>query len=202
LHFPGKRFTAVRQHRQEVLMPSRDQDFFVITGGPGSGKSTLLDRLEQDGFARSTEAGRGIVQDQMAIGGSALPWDDKVLFAELMLCWEMRSHRLATQHAAIGPILFDRGVPDIIGYLRLEKLPIPDHIQRATEQFRYNARVFIAPPWPEIYRQDAERKQDSDTARRTYEAMAAAYTELGYNLVELPRSSVEDRVRFVRLQIG
>ena len=96
-------------------MPSRGQDFFVITGGPGSGKSTLLDRLEQDGFARSTEAGRGIVQDQMAIGGSALPWDDKVLFAELMLCWEMRSHRLATQHAAIGPILFDRGVPDIIG---------------------------------------------------------------------------------------
>lgn len=183
-------------------MSSHDQEFFIITGGPGSGKSTLLDRLERDGFARSAEAGRGIIQDQVAVGGSALPWHDRALFAELMLSWEMRSHRLATQHAVIGPVLFDRGVPDIIGYLRVEELPIPGHMYRAVEQFRYNTRVFIAPPWPEIYRQDTERKQNLETARRTYEAMATVYSELGYQLVELPRSSIEDRADFVRSRIG
>ena len=43
--------------------------FFIVTGGPGPGKSTLLDALERAGFARSQEAGRGVIRDQMAIDG-------------------------------------------------------------------------------------------------------------------------------------
>jgi len=43
--------------------------FFVITGGPGSGKTTLIDALEEAGFARTVEAGRGVIQDQVAIDG-------------------------------------------------------------------------------------------------------------------------------------
>lgn len=183
-------------------MQSNGRNFFVFTGGPGSGKSTLLDYLERQGFARSTEAGRSIIQDQTAIGGAAVPWKDKVLFAELMLSWEMRSYRQELmKQGSIAPVLFDRGVPDVIGYLRLEGLDVPAHIRRAGEFFRYNARVFIAPPWPDIYRQDDERKQDLETAHRTYDAMTAVYTELGYELIELPRCSVEARAAFIRANI-
>jgi len=67
------------------------QRFFVLTGGPGSGKSALLDALERAGYARSVEAGRGIILDQQTIEGRALPWSDPTLFAEMMLSWEMRS---------------------------------------------------------------------------------------------------------------
>jgi len=94
--------------------------FFVLTGGPGSGKSSLIDALERLGYSRSVEAGRGIIQDQVDIGGSALPWADRVLFAELMLSWEMRSYRLAQEHP--GAVFFDRGVLDVAGYLRLSGL--------------------------------------------------------------------------------
>jgi predicted ATPase len=170
--------------------------FVVVTGGPGSGKSTLIDALERAGFSRTVEAGRGIIQDQVAIGGQALPWNDPVLFAEMMLAWEMRSYRWAEQQA--GTIFFDRGVPDVAGYLRLMKLPVPEHVGRAAERFRYNSRVFIALPWEEIFRQDRERKQDFDEAVRTYQALASSYSELGYQLVELPRASVESRLQFVR----
>lgn len=89
--------------------------FFVLTGGPGSGKSSLVDALQQRGNARSVEAGRAIIQDQMAIGGRALPWVDPILLAELMLAWEMRSYRIAQDQAA--RVFFDRGVPDVVGYL-------------------------------------------------------------------------------------
>ena len=71
-------------------MTSDTQRLFVVTGGPGSGKTTLIDALAQAGCARSIEAGRGVIQDQVAIGGPALPWRDPQAFAELMLCWEMR----------------------------------------------------------------------------------------------------------------
>jgi predicted ATPase len=169
--------------------------FFVVTGGPGSGKSTLIDALERAGFARSIEAGRGIIQGQVAIGGTALPWSDWAAFAELMLSWEMRSYRWAQAQA--GPVFFDRGVPDVVGYLRLAGLPVPQHMEKAAEIFHYNRRVFIAPPWPEIFRQDRERKQDLDEAVRTYDAMVATYRDYGYVLVELPRAAVDERLRFV-----
>lgn len=58
---------------------------FVVTGGPGSGKSSLIDAMARRGFRTMPEAGRAIIRDQVGIGGSALPWADRALFAEL--CW-------------------------------------------------------------------------------------------------------------------
>lgn len=173
---------------------------YVMTGGPGSGKTTLIEHLAGEGFSGTVEAGRAIIRDQVAIGGLAVPWRDRTLFAELMLCLEMRSYHEAAERT--GPVICDRGIPDVVGYLRLEGLPVPPHVTAAAQALRYRPTVFIAPPWPEIYRQDAERRQDGDTARRTCEAMAATYRALGYTLAELPRASVAERAAFVRARIG
>ncbi|WP_171165769.1 AAA family ATPase [Streptomyces sp. I05A-00742] len=174
--------------------------FVVVTGGPGAGKSTLIDALENVGFDRSREAGRGVIQDQVAIGGRGLPWTDPGLFAELMLCWELRSYHDAA--ARPGTVLFDRGVPDIVGYLRLEGRPVPGHMVTAAHRHRYHHRVFVAPPWPEIYERDTERKQSYEEAVRTHEAMVTAYAEFGYETVELPRTTVGERARFVTRALG
>jgi predicted ATPase len=174
---------------------NKAENFFVITGGPGSGKSSLIEALVKRGYACSIEAGRGVIQDQMAIGGRALPWDDRPLFAELMLACEMSNYRVAQK--SVGPVFFDRGIPDVLGYLHLLNLPIPAHMKRAAEVFRYHRKVFLAPPWQEIFQNDNERKQDFDEAVRTYEAMIQSYTAQGYELVELSRASVDDRADFV-----
>ncbi|TIS61147.1 MAG: ATPase [Mesorhizobium sp.] len=181
-------------------MQNDSDRFFVLTGAPGSGKTTLIEALKAGGLATAPEAGRGIIRDQMAIGGPALPWQDRALFAELMLSWELRSWRSAVNQS--GPVFFDRGVPDTIGYLRLCGLPVPDHIRTAAATFRYARRVFIAPPWPEIFTQDEERKQTLDEAERTFRSVNGVYAELGYELVSLPLASVEARVQFVIDQAG
>jgi len=173
---------------------------YVVTGGPGSGKSTLIEALAASGVPGMSEAGRAIIQDQVAIGGNALPWSDRQAFAELMLSWEMRSYRAALNLS--GPVIFDRGIPDVAGYLRLSGLPIPPHLEKAAQTFRYNRRVFIAPPWPEIFTQDAERKQSPEEARATCEAMIETYSVLGYELIPLPFDSVEHRAQFVLAMIG
>ncbi len=169
--------------------------FVVVTGGPGSGKSTLIDALAREGYGHSVEAGRAIIQDQTAIGGRALPWVDPPAFAELMLCWELRSLRLAREHA--GTVFFDRGIPDVIGYLRLTKRPVPTHMETAARRFRYHRTVFIAPPWPEIFAPDAERRQTPAEAAATHDAMVETYRGLGYELVALPKAPVAERLRFV-----
>jgi len=174
--------------------------FYIVTGGPGSGKTSLLEALRSRGYTCSVEAGRGVIQDQVSIAGRALPWDDRSLFAELMLSWEMRSYRMIQE--TTGPVFFDRGVPDVLGYLRLTAVPVPDHIKNAAQKFRYNQTVFITPPWREIFQQDRERKQDFDQAIRTYDALAATYKALDYKLVEIPRIPVEQRARFILDHLG
>jgi predicted ATPase len=175
--------------------PKLNDRLFIITGGPGSGKTALLDALEKAGFARTVEAGRAIIQDQVLIGGNALPWGDRAAFAELMLALEMRSYALARRHD--GPVFFDRGVPDTIGYLRLIGAPIPLYFHKAADRFRYRRRVWVAPPWREIFTTDAERKQDFAEAERTYHVMRETYAGLGYELVILPCVPVQERARFV-----
>ena len=181
-------------------MSRNDDAFFVITGGPGAGKTTLLSALAAEGHATAPEGGRAIIRDQVAIDGPGLPWRDKALFAELMLGWDMRSHAEARERG--GLVLFDRGVPDIAGYLGLSGLAIPARVERAARQLRYRRLVFAAPPWRAIFAGDAERKQDFAEAERTFAAVTGAYRDFGYELVELPFASVAERVAFVRARIA
>jgi len=178
-----------------MINPIIEDRFFVITGGPGSGKTTLIEALASEGLARSIETGRAIIKEQVAIGGDAVPWADRGAFAELMFNREMRSYHWAREIK--GPVIFDRGIPDVIGYLTLEKLSVPGYMDSTARQLRYHGNVFIAPPWPEIFGQDTERKQTFEEARATYDVMVETYVAYGYSLVLLPLGSVEERVRFV-----
>lgn len=171
--------------------------FYIITGGPGSGKTSLLQALQQRGFAHSQEAGRYIIQDQVRIGGGALPWSNPQLFAEMMLSWEMRSHLLARDSNPEKPYFFDRGMADIAGYLQLCGLPVPSHTDQAIKQFCYNKTVFIAPHWPQIYQHDEERKQTLAEAENTYLTMLNTYRSYGFTLRALPKTTIEQRADFV-----
>jgi len=173
---------------------------FIVTGGPGTDKSSLIDALARAGWRHAPEAGRAVIQAQRAIGGSALPWADRAAFAEAMLARDLRSYREAL--ALPGPVIFDRGIPDILGYLRLCGLPVPTHVVDAARHHRYNPRVFLAPYWPAIYACDAERRQDLAEAEATGRMMAHIYAELGYEVVPLPFASIAERMTFVERHIA
>lgn len=199
--FPAQSSGGLDDRSEEMQQPNtlclRETalPYFVITGGPGAGKTTLIDALSRARFPVAPEAGRHVIRQQQGTNGSALPWVDPLGFAHAMLACDLASY--ARFSGLTGPVFFDRGLPDIVGYLRLENLAVPPRIQCAVRENRYRKHVFICPPWPEIYTNDAERKQSIGTAVRTYEAMVATYNDLGYELVEVPRVSVEQRLRFV-----
>ncbi len=170
----------------------------VLTGGPGSGKTTLLEALAGQGHATAPEAGRAVILQQQASGGDALPWRNPARFADAML-----THAVAAFDAADdapGPVFFARGIGAVLGYLELVGLAHDAAAQRcraAAQGRRYHSRVFIAPFWPEIYVNDAERKQDLAEAEATCAAMARVWPALGYDLVWLPQAPVAERVAFI-----
>ncbi|MGL5953138.1 MAG: AAA family ATPase [Providencia rustigianii] len=171
------------------------QQRVIITGGPGAGKSAIIEGLITQKYDCLPESGRAIIQDQVRIGGSALPWLDKQAFAEMMLCWEIRSWHLANNNNGLS--FFDRGLPDIAGYLQLCEIAVPKHLDRAIRIFEYQKTVFIAPPWKEIYVQDVERKQTFEDSVMTYHAMVSIYEQYNYKLIEIPCLSVDERVNFI-----
>lgn len=174
--------------------------FFVLTGGPGAGKTTLIAALRARGFATTEEAGRGVIRQETGEGGAALPWLDREGFATRMFDWELSSYRQAQRQK--GTVFFDRGLPDTIGYLRLEGLDVPTRMEEEAWRLRYNARVFLAPPWKAIFGPDEERRQSWQVAVRTYETMALTYAEFSYTLIELPCVSVAERTRFILDTLG
>jgi predicted ATPase len=57
--------------------------------------------------------------------------------------------------------------------------------------------VFIFPPWEAIYRTDDARWEPFETAVKVHESLVSTYSSLGYELIEVPRKSVEERVEFI-----
>lgn len=155
----------------------------------------MLSALADAGMTVAEEAGRAVIREELAKGSSALPWADRMAFAERMFERDIASHERFS--GADSPVFFDRGIPDVLGYLNLCGLAVPSYMRAEAETRRYNRVVFIAPHWPAIYTQDTERKQDEGEAARTFAVMDVIYTELGYELCPLPKAGVGERVAFV-----
>jgi predicted ATPase len=96
-----------------------------------------------------------------------------------------------------GPVLFDRGIPDCVAYAALMGVdPTPSLV--ACDVYRYHDQVLILEPWQEIYAVDDERTMSFSDTLAFHEALVDAYERTGYVLIEVPRTSIEDRAAFVR----
>jgi predicted ATPase len=173
---------------------------YVISGGPGAGKTTLLTALRQAGFRGVEEASRVLIQEQVALNSGLVPWLDLGGFAELAQARMVAQHAAASWHA--GPVFFDRGLPDLVAYLEVAGRPVPAATHAAVAAHPYQTPIFLAPPWAEIYVNDAERWQTFAEAEALYHALRRTYQALGYPVLDLPQASVAERVAFVRAVIG
>ncbi|ODA68615.1 hypothetical protein A7A08_00446 [Methyloligella halotolerans] len=170
--------------------------FVVISGCSGGGKSTLLAELGRRGHRTVDEPGRRIVEEEMATGGHALPWEDPVAFARRAIAMALSD--LDAAAAWDGWVFFDRGLVDAAAFL--QHLTGEDALAEVGR--RYHERVFLTPPWPEIYRGDAARRHDLDVAIEEFERLAKAYPALGYETVRIPKTGVAERADFILAKLG
>ncbi|MCB4323967.1 AAA family ATPase [Alcaligenes sp. 13f] len=167
--------------------------FVLISGCSGGGKSTLLSELQNRGYTVIQEPGRRIVQEQVANGGSALPWQDMEAFLKEAIKVAQTDYSNAPKDDPW--VFFDRGLIDAAAALEeLTGTPLLDELNKTHP---YHSQVFLTPPWPEIYKADPERRHDMDAALHEYERLERVYPLLEYQVHLLPKTSVENRADFV-----
>ena len=165
----------------------------VLTGAPGAGKTTLLEAAAAAGFQTSPEVARQLLQSP---GGMELRASDPQGFAEAMA--EAHAREFELHAAAPGPVIFDRGLPDVVGFLDVSGLKVPKAVDAACRLLRYDGPILRAPAWADIYVQDAERIQTLEQAVASGDAVTAAWKRFGYEPIDLPLTGIEERLGMLR----
>lgn len=171
---------------------------YIITGGPGAGKTSLLKALQQCGYHAYAEASRQLIIEEKERGSDCLPWINLSCFAKKVL---QRMTLDVSTSTHTEDIFFDRGIPDIIAYLQAAGLPVEEDYHAAAKKCRYADTVFLLPPWQEIYVQDSERWQTFEEAIILDKHIRSAYQQQNYRMVELPRTTIQERIRFIQKQL-
>jgi predicted ATPase len=165
----------------------------VISGCSGGGKSTLLLELARRGYPTVEEPGRRIVRQELEGDGRALPWVDGAAFARRAISLSL------ADRAAVGRptnwVFFDRGLVDAAA--ALERITGRPALATHASRHRYHRRVFLTPPWPEIYVTDGERRHGLDAALGEYDHLLEVYPSLGYEVTILPKAPVCERADIV-----
>lgn len=131
------------------------------------------------------------MREQLASGGSALPWRDSVAFLRHAVALAK-----ADRAGSAGTLtFFDRGLLDAA--IGLEHLTGESAASLLADCARYDPLVFLTPPWPEIYVTDAERGHGLEVAVAEYERLLIGLPQLGYEISLVPKRPVSVRADFM-----
>lgn len=171
------------------------QQKIVLIGGPGTGKSTVLKELKKLGYVCMPEISRSVTLQAKKEGINQLFLTKPLLFSEKLLSG--REQQFKEAHSSNAPIVFfDRGIPSVHAYLRYFKTEFPDSFLEKSKLCRYT-KVFQFLPWEEIYTPDNERYENYEQAVIISKFLNEAYTELDYEIINVPFGTVKERCNFI-----
>ncbi|MFL9836379.1 ATP-binding protein [Flavobacterium sp. ST-75] len=172
-----------------------EKEIVVIIGGPGSGKTSLINELAKKGYTCYPEISRQVTLEARRQGIEQLFLEKPLLFSELLLEGRKKQYTDAQQETV--PVVFlDRGIPDVLAYMHYIGDAYPAFFDEACKNHRYT-KIFFLPPWEEIYTPDEERYENFEQAKLIADHLAETYTTYGYNLIEVPKETLDNRILFI-----
>ena len=167
---------------------------YVITGGPGFGKSLLIEKLRELGYPVGGEVARQIIEEQTAAGGELLPWKDAQGFEKCVM-----NERIAFLNSIENKCIAfsDRGLPDQAAFSMYKGKEVSHQLKRAITANHYAKRVFLTPPWRQIFQNDQIRTETFEEAETIHRYIVDAYLDNGYEPIDLPFDVPEKRIAFI-----
>ena len=176
------------------------KEIIVIIGGPGTGKTTIIDGLLRQGYCCYPEISREVTLEAKKQGIEQLFLESPLLFSELLL--EGRKKQFSNAQKEPHEIVFlDRGIPDVLAYMHYIGDSYPSFFDVACKEHTYS-KIFILPPWEEIYISDDERYENYEQAKLIFNHLTETYQNYGYKLIEVPKDTVDNRILFILNQLS
>ncbi len=179
-------------------MPKR----IVITGGPGTGKTSVIKNLEEKGFYCFHEVVRSFTLEAKKNGNPEHMVSNPLAFVEDPFLFNQRIlderllHFKKGQAMAEKVVFYDRGIPDVLAYMRYFQQPYGQDFALLCQEYRYDL-VIVLPPWEAIYRTDEERLESFQEASEIHEQLLQTYAEFQYNAIKVPKGTIDERTTFV-----
>lgn len=171
------------------------KEIVVIIGGPGTGKTTIIDGLLQKGHCCYPEISREVTLEAKKQGIDQLFLKNPLLFSEMLLQGRTKQYKNAAEEPH-EIVFLDRGIPDVLAYMHFIGDHYPTFFDTACKEHIYT-KIFILPPWEEIYTSDDERYENYEQAKLIYIHLINTYQKYGYKLIEVPKDSVENRISYI-----
>lgn len=171
------------------------KQIIVLIGGPGTGKSTLINELVARGYCCYPEISREVTLEAQKRGIEQLFLEQPLLFSEMLLEGRVKQYENAKKETDTV-VFIDRGIPDVTAYMDYIGDEYPEHFAKACEDYKYS-KTFILPPWEEIYQSDTERYENFEQALTIQNHLIETYKKYGYDLIEVPKDTVENRILYI-----
>lgn len=174
----------------------------MITGGPATGKTSVITGLQQNGYHCFHEIIRDLTAKEKESGGlgsldtNPINSVSNPLQFNRKLLQGRTDQFLESQSLSEKLIFFDRGIPDVIAYMRYYNQEILPDFFETMEQHKYN-KVFLLPMWKEIFATDEERFENFDAALEIEDCLRQIYLDGGYEIIDVPFDTVANRIRFI-----
>lgn len=165
----------------------------LFTGSPGSGKTSVLEQFALKGVNVIPEVARPLMDIMHA--HEPEKFQRKGYLQDVIETLQLRDFVANTD------AIFDRGLPDQVAYRMFFDVPILPSFATRCHTYKYD-KVFLFPYWEEIYVNDKVRAETKEEAQRLDSLTRMAYKLAGYDIIEVPKMSVNLRVKFIEKQLS
>lgn len=174
----------------------------VITGGPATGKTSVVQGLENAGYKCYHEIIRDLTLAAKETGdlqsqtiNPIASVSNPLEFNRKLLEGRIGQYNLA-RNVEEEVVYFDRGIPDILAYMDYFDQSQGSEFTDAAKTYRYDV-IYLLPMWKQIFATDEERFESYDEALKIQARLRETYSNYGYDLIEVPRDSIENRMNFI-----